>query len=217
MAAQVAAWDEVGDQRAVFLDCYRRMTEAVVHDVDAGRFDDGVWVSALLDRFADYYFLTVDEPPDDAEVYVPEPWLLAHAAAMTGDGQPIQLLLAGVNAHINYDLVLTLVDLLDGEWADADDDLRHVRQRDYDLINLVIAETADLVQDEVVERRSPWLDLFDRGLGRFDERFTVRLLSRWRTQVWRHAVEIVDDPADRDRRVVAIEQQCARRARWLLV
>ena len=217
MAAQVAAWDEVGDQRAVFLDCYRRMTEAVVHDVDAGRFDDGVWVSALLDRFADYYFLTVDESPDDAEVYVPEPWLLAHAAALSGDGQPIQLLLAGVNAHINYDLVLTLVDLLDGEWADADDDLRHVRQRDYDLINLVIAETADLVQDEVVERRSPWLDLFDRGLGRFDERFAVRLLSRWRTQVWRHAVEIVDDPTDRDRRVAAIEQQCARRARWLLV
>ena len=217
MAAQVAAWDEIGDQRAVFLDCYRRMTDAVVRDVESGRFTDGAWVSTLLDRFADYYFLTVDPPADGADVYVPEPWLLAHAAALSGDGQPIQLLLAGVNAHINYDLVLTLVDLLGDEWPESDEERRLVRRRDYDLVNVVIAETADLVQDEVVERRSPWLDVFDRGLGRFDERMAVRLLSRWRSQVWRHAVEIVDDPTDRDRRVAAIEQQCARRARWLLV
>ena len=217
MAAQVAAWDDAGDQRAVFLDCYRRMTEAVVDDVDRGRFEDGPWVERLLDRFADYYFVTVDAPPDGSDVYVPEPWLLAHAAAMSGDGQPLQLLLAGVNAHINYDLVLTLVDLLDDEWLDADSELRLVRRRDYDLINVVIAETADLVQDEVVERRTPWLDVLDRGFGRFDERLAVRLLSRWRTQVWRHAVEVVEDPTGRDHRVWTIEQQCARRARWLLL
>ncbi|MEZ5298882.1 MAG: DUF5995 family protein [Ilumatobacteraceae bacterium] len=92
MAAQVAAWDEVGDGRAIFLDCYRRMTGAVVDNVGRGRFDDGVWVETLLDRFAGYYFSTIDD--DTHDVYVPEPWLLAHGAAMSGDGQPIQLLLS---------------------------------------------------------------------------------------------------------------------------
>ena len=216
MAAQIAAWDDAGDGRALFLDCYRRMTEAVVDDVAAGRFADGDWVARLLDRFADYYFVTID-PPDGTDVYVPEPWLLAHAAAMAGDGQPLQLLLAGVNAHINYDLVLTLVDLLDDEWPDADDELRSLRRRDYDLINAVIAETADLVQDEVLERRSPWLDVFDRSLGRIDEHLAVRLLTRWRTQVWRHATEVLDDQVGRELRVTMIEHQCSRRARWLLL
>jgi branched-chain amino acid aminotransferase len=32
---------------------------------------------------------------------------------------PLQLLIAGVNAHINYDLVATVVDVLDDEWRDA--------------------------------------------------------------------------------------------------
>ena len=215
MAAQVAAWDEVGDGRAIFLDCYRRMTDAVVDNVGRGRFDDGVWVETLLDRFAGYYFSTIDDETHD--VYVPEPWLLAHGAAMSGDGQPIQLLLAGVNAHINYDLVRTLVDVLDDEWPANDEAGRARRRSDYDLINQIIAETADVVQDEVVERRSPWLDLFDRGLGRLDEHLAVRLLGRWRTQVWRHAVEVLDDTDGRDERILVIEQQCARRARWLLL
>lgn len=217
MAAQVAAWDAAADGRAVFLDCYRHMTDAVVERCAGGDFVDGDWVLGLLDRFAEYYFVSIDGGPD--AVRVPEPWVIAHAAAVGNDASTLQLLLAGVNAHINYDLVLTLVDVLDDEWSRADAGLRDARRADYDTINTVIAETADIVQDGVVERRAPWMALLDSSFGRWDERVVVRLLSRWRTQVWRHAEEMLShaDPAERARVADRIEQQCVRRARWLLL
>lgn len=155
MAAQLAAWEASEDGRAVFLDCYARMTEAVVRRVDERGFDDPVWVARLMDRFADYYFDSIDGGPDGRPV--PEPWVLAHAAAVGHDAHPIQLLLAGVNAHINYDLVATLVDLLDDEWHGGDEVAVARRRHDYDTINDVIAATADLVQDEVLGRRVRWM------------------------------------------------------------
>ena len=216
MAERAAGWEERGDGRAVFLDCYARMTDAVLVGVERERFADGDWVLRLLERFAAYYDSSVDG--GEHGVPVPEPWVLAHAAAVGNDAHPMQLLLAGVNAHINYDLVVTLTDLLGPEWDRVDVDHLARRQQDYDEINVVIAETADLVQDRVLERRVPWLDVLDRGLGRLDERVTVRLLGGWRRRVWRQGVEllVIDDECARDERLRAIEQQCARRARLLL-
>lgn len=216
MSAQLAAWERALDGRAVFLDCYVRMTQAVLTRIDERGFEDPRWVAQLLDRFADYYFDSLDGGPDGR--LVPEPWILAHAAAVGNDAHPFQLLVAGVNAHINYDLVATTVDLLEDEWPALDLDARASRRRDYDAINDVIAATADLVQDEVVERRVGWFAVADRMLGRWDERAAVKLLTTWRTQVWRHATEILeDDPDRRGERLLRIEQQCARRARWLLL
>jgi len=217
MAAQAAEWEAAADGRAVFLDCYARMTGAVQQADEAGRFDDPAWVAALLDRFAEYYFASIDGGAGGVDV--PEPWVVAHAAAVGHDASPLQLLLAGVNAHINYDLVLTLVDLLEPEWVGLDDVGRDRRRTDYDRINEVIAETADLVQDLVLERRSPWLESLDRGLGRWDERAAVRLLSGWRSRVWRHAMDVMAEtgPSARAARIGEIERQCARRGRWLLV
>ena len=129
----VCEWDEVGDGRAVFLDCYAHMTEAVETALERN-------------RFADYYFDSIDGGERAAPV--PQPWVLAHAAAVGNDATVPQLLLAGVNAHINYDLV-----------------------------NCIISETADRVQDDVLERRVPLLDTVDHRLGRWDERVTTRLLA----------------------------------------
>ena len=216
MESRVSAWEQAADHKAVFLSCYLMMTRNTLAAIDRCEFGDCDWVARLLHRFADYYFDALDayeRSPESA----PTVWRLAHDATHGDHTLPVQKLLVGVNAHINYDLVLTLVDLLDDEWPDADHDLRRRRQCDYDLINVVIAETADMVQDEVLERHSPWLDVFDRGLGRLDERIAVRLLSRWRTQVWRHAIDLLDDPDGRTQRVATIEQQCTRRARWLLL
>lgn len=217
MADQLAAWDDTADGRAVFLDCYLRMTHAVVRRVDADGFDDPEWVMRLLDRFADHYFDSIDGGPDG--VPVPEPWVLAHAAAVGRDAHPFQLLIAGVNAHINYDLVTTTFELLVDEWPALDESGRASRQRDFDAINDVIAATTDLVQDEVLERRVAWFDVADRLLGRWDERAAIRLLTTWRRQVWRHTMELLDEPDARRReeRLVLIERQCTRRARWLLL
>lgn len=216
MTAQIAVWDEAGDGRAVFLDCYARMTTAVDDALVAGEFGDGPWVAELLDRFAGYYFSTLD---DERAGPVPEPWVVAHTAALGRRSTVLQLLLAGVNAHINYDLVLTLVDLLDDEWMDLDEDGRERRRADYDHINRVISTTADGVQDFVVERRAPGLDLFDKILGPLDERIAVKVLTGWRTRVWSQAIATMAErePDRRGVRVGTLERQCARRGRWILL
>ena len=137
MAAMSATWEQAGDGRAIFLDCYAKMTAAVFEAVDDDRFVDGDWVLQLLVHFAGYYDASVDGGPEG--VAVPEPWVLAHAAAVGNDAHPMQLLLAGVNAHINYDLVLTLIDVLEPEWGRLDDAGLDRRRCDYDEINVVIA------------------------------------------------------------------------------
>lgn len=217
MAAQLAEWEARGDGRAIFLDCYLQMTVAVHQRLGADGFADPAWVSTLLERFADYYFLSIDGGEEVCEI--PAPWALAHAAAVGNDATVLQLLLAGVNAHINYDLVLTLIDVLDQEWHEADEAARSRRRDDYDAINTVIAATADLVQDRVVERRAPVLDVLDRALGRWDEQLAVRLLTGWRNRVWRDALRVLalDSPDARAARIATIEAQCARRGYWLLL
>lgn len=216
MESLLAVWEAGNDGRAVFLDCYLHMTRAVHGRLGGDGFCDPAWVARLLDRFADYYFMSLDGGEENREI--PAPWILAHAAAVGYDATGLQLLVAGVNAHINYDLVLALVDTLDHEWPALDAHGRELRQRDYDEINAVIADTVDLVQDRVVERRAPVLELFDRALGRWDERLAVRMLVRWRTRVWRRAVTVLEmnDPDDRRRELAALERQCERRALWLL-
>ena len=211
------AWEVADDGRAVFLDCYLTMTRAVHAELGVGFFDDDAWVRSLLERFADYYFASIDGGPEVIDI--PAPWVLAHAAAVGHDAAPIQLLLAGVNAHINYDLVLTLVDVLDEEWRRLGDEDRARRRADYDRINDVIEATADAVQDDVLERRTGWLDLIDRGLGGWDEFLAVRLLTSWRSNVWREAVAMLDldDPVARETRRDRLSRQCTRRASWLLI
>jgi hypothetical protein len=64
-------------------------------------------------------------------------------------------LLLGVNAHINYDLVLTLVDLLEPEWKQLSAEQCQQRHSDYCHVNEIISLTIDIVQDDVLERSIP--------------------------------------------------------------
>lgn len=217
MTLQVSEWEAQRDGRAIFLDCYTRMTGAMNEAITRGEFEDAAWVAALLDRFAVFYFDSIDGGETGARI--PEPWLVAHSAAVGFDASPLQLLLAGVNAHINYDLVLTLVDLLAPEWPHLSTDVRDMRHRDYDRVNDVISATVDLVQDEVVERYAGWCETLDVVLGRLDEALAARLLIGWRRRVWRQAASILDE-VDRSRepeRFAAIERQCVRRSRLILL
>jgi hypothetical protein len=217
MDGLLATWTEAHDRRAVFLDCYARMTRAMVRELDDGGFDDRVWVEALLDRFAVYYFdaLAAWERGDPA---TPVPWVVAHDAAVERQASPAQLLLAGVNAHINYDLVLTVVDVLDPECDGDPGPALDRRRRDYGRVNDVIQATADEVQDQVLERYQPWTEAADVAMGRLDEWLAVRLLTSWRSEVWRQAVRLLDEPPER--RAGALERQaerCGRRGRWILL
>lgn len=211
MTALITTWDAHADQRAIFLRCYRMMTNNMLAALAGGEFSDGAWVDRLLRRFADYYFRAVADYERDRAA-APRVWQVAHDAASQQGLWALQKLLLGVNAHINYDLVLTLVELLQAEWVELTEVQRDARYADYCHVNDIIARTIDAVQDQILEPAMPLLAVLDRLLGRMDERLISRLLTGWRDEVWREAMLILQT-SDADARTRIIQQVEARALR----
>ena len=198
MQALIRRWETAANPQAIFLSCYRMMTSNMLAAIDRREFQDPAWVDVLLRHFADYYFVALEayeqEPPE-----APPVWQLAHDTTQDSKTLPIQNLLLGVNAHINYDLVLTLVDLLRSEWADLSAEQRAARYNDYCHVNAIIAGTIDEVQDQVLEPAMPAMELIDKLLGPFDELMISRLINQWRETVWQHACRLLEATADHER------------------
>jgi hypothetical protein len=208
MHTQLERWQVAGDRRAIFLGCYAAMTGNMLRGLENGEFNDPDWVHHLLEHFAGYYFSALsawESEPASA----PAVWQQAYQAALDPDTRALQNLILGVNAHINYDLVLAVRDVLVPEWAGLDADARRKRYRDHCQVNAVIARTVNAVQDEILEPAEPWTAWMDTLFGPVDEWVAARLITRWRAQVWRYAVEMVDlqaaAPCERLRQQVEAE------------
>lgn len=211
MEAQIGRWEQTSDLRVIFLSCYLMMTRNMRTAIERGEFHDSVWVDRLLENFAGYYFVAL-EVYDKDPASAPAVWQMAHQATRAPGALALQLLLLGVNAHINYDLVLSLVDLLGPEWAGLSPEQRAARYADHCHVNEVIGCTIDAVQDQVLEPAMPVMDLFDKLLGPLDERLISAMLTRWRETVWRYAVRLVEtsDAADQQRLLREVEQEALR-------
>ena len=123
----------------------------------------------------------------------------------------------GVNAHINYDLVLTLYDMLHSDWDSLSEEDRKSRYQDHCLVNTIIGETIDKVQDEVVEQYSPFMDFVDKMMGRLDEKMLVSLISRWRETVWENTMQLLQcaNESEREQLIKQLKKDVFRTAKWL--
>jgi hypothetical protein len=216
MQTQTEQWQETADDKVLFLRCYQMMTSNVLIAVDDHEFNDPLWVSTLLNRFADYYFVALHAYEDDP-TSAPTVWQVAHNAARDPKISAMQKLLLGVNAHINYDLVLTLVDMLDGEWDGHTEDMRNGRYADHCHINDIIGETIDAVQDDVLEPAMPIMDVIDKLLGPLDERIIVHLISQWREKVWHNAARLLEmgDTQEKGRFIKQVEDDALKTGRLI--
>ncbi len=160
MQEWIERWNQNQDRRAIFLSCYQMMTANMLEAIQRGEFSDGGWVNHLLHRFADYYFMAL-EANEQGQENVPTVWKAAFRAAASRIYSPLQNLLLGVNAHINYDLVLTLEELLQPEWQRLSPAQRAVRRSDHNRVNRVIAATIDAVQDQILEPAMPMMQMVD--------------------------------------------------------
>lgn len=193
MRSLIQDWEQAGDRRAVFLACYNLMTDNMFRAIAGGQFEDRDWVTNLVHNFADYYFVAL-VAYDQHDPALPEVWRQAHDQALQPTTTVAQSLLLGINAHINYDLVLVLDDMLFPVWDGFDQGRRARCYRDYCRVNGVIAATIDTVQEQVVEPYARAMDLIDKLCGPFDEWLTARLISNWRAEVWRHAIALIETP-----------------------
>jgi hypothetical protein len=214
MQAWIDRWDQASDQRSIFLSCYALMTRNMLAAVDAGEFRDPDWVARLLEHFAGYYFDALDAYETGTE-HAPAVWRCAHDAACRADTPALSLLLLGVNAHINYDLVLAVADLLEPEWPALSEEARHARYEDYCRVNDIIGGTVDSVQDNILEKRAPIMAVVDTIFGPVDEWLVSKGIAYWREDVWGCAVRRVETPdaAPREAQRQAIEASALRWAR----
>jgi hypothetical protein len=203
MQTLIQRWEAAQDSRAVFLSCYCLMTVNTLNAIEQQEFGDAAWVNRLLHRFADYYFAAL-EADERSPASAPPVWQQAFAAARDPQATALQQLLLGVNAHINYDLVLTLTDVLSPEWAALSPEQCAQRHADHDHVNAIIARTIDAVQDQVLEPAMPVMDLIDRALGPLDELLISRLIAGWREKVWRYATLLLD--ADETARAAVVRE-----------
>ena len=200
----LAVWEAANDRRVIFLSCYIMMTRNVLAAIQADQFEDTPWVATLMENFAGYYFQaleTYDSQPDNP----PDVWGIAFRAAKNPHAHAVQLLVLGVNAHINYDLVFALSELLAGEWEHLSPGQRQMRYRDHCHINDIINNTIDEVRKEVIDRYDPLIGEADKLLGPLDKWMTSLLISEWREEVWKHAIRLLE-PKEQEERAAIIKQ-----------
>ena len=217
MLDQAEAWERTNDHRYLFLRCYATMTSRMLAGIDAGRFQDGPWVARLLDRFAEYYFDALAAYEHRAPG-TPAIWQLAHDRSRGESLHVLQHIMLGINAHINYDLVLTLHEVLLPEWPTMDAAVRQRRMADHETVNAIIAETIDTVQDEIIEKHSPMMDLVDKLMGRMDEWMLAELIRGWRKEVWHEAMAMLaaTSPEEKEEIRREVEYRALRKAEQIL-
>ena len=210
-------WEPVNDRRLIFLQCYAAMTQNILAAIEARDFEDVSWVATLMKNFADLYFYAL-EAEDSGLASAPIAWRIAFKAAHNPQTNVLQNLVLGVNAHINYDLVLALSDLLASEWQQLSEEQRQIRYHDHCHVNDIINHTIDTVQDQVVDRFEPEFRLVDKVLGPVDEWMTGLLISEWREEVWKHAIQMIDSTEQTGRQEIIkhVEQVSIERAQDIL-
>lgn len=166
-----------------FLGTYQRTTIAVGKAVRDGVFEDGPWVEDWDVAFADLYLDALDA--DLGGGRVPRPWRLAFEAPP--DLKPLQHVLLGINAHINYDLPQALLAVISDEDF-RDPTILDRRRRDHERIDGVLSGRVAAEDQELasVSARS----LLDRLLTPLNQRASRRFLREARQKVWHNTAEL---------------------------
>jgi hypothetical protein len=169
-----------GDGVRAFSSLYLAVTEAIEETARPGGFEDVRFVRWLDVVFANLYFGALRNAHLRAGP-VPKAW-----APLLGRSQrgvlPLQYALAGMNAHINRDLPLALVQTC----QDRDVSLgrRSPQHRDFRQINALLAQVEARVKAELVTEA---LRDFDVALGELDDVIALWKVERARDAAWSNA------------------------------
>lgn len=180
MKAIRAALD-ASDGVAAFTELYLAVTESVEESAKASSFEDGGFVRRLDVAFANLYFDALR-----ASVLrhgrVPRAWAPLFAARSRSGVLPLQFALAGMNAHINRDLPVALVQTCESRKVE----LRRgsPQQRDFRRVNALLAHTEDQVKSRFLRGS---LAHAGAALGDLDDVVAMWKVERAREAAWVHA------------------------------
>ena len=171
---------------------YLDVTSEVARLLRGTQAEDPAFLERLDVIFANFYFRAVADAASEPAVISPA-WRPLFRARHDMRVAPAQFALSGVNAHINYDLSVTVVETcrLLGV-APQDDSPQH---RDFERINGLIATVQERTQRDLL---TGLLGKADRALGRVDDVVAGWSIERARDAAWTNAKllwQVRDEPA----------------------
>ena len=178
--AAIGAGLAPGDGVACFNRLYLAVTEEVRDQAQGGLFQDPATLSLLDIVFADLYFAAVDA--STAGKRIPRAWRPLFEARAKKRIHPLQFAFAGMNAHINHDLVLAIDDTCERRGMKVKRDSPF--HRDYLAVNRLLAKVEKRIKREFLTGD---LRLADEKLGRLDDVLAMWSVEAARDAAWNHA------------------------------
>src|SRR5918997_270796 len=185
MAGLLAPLEADGDPGRFFLGFYLRTTQAVGAAIDAGAFEDPAWVAEWDVDFAGLYLDALTAHRRDP-ASAPRPWRLAFGARP--DLPPEAHVLLGMNAHINYDLPQSLVQMVPATEFDDPATLA-LRRHDHERIDRVLASRV-AAEDVELHRAGGRRTRLDRALAPVNRTASRVFLRESRRKVWANAAQL---------------------------
>lgn len=171
----------VGDGVGYFNRLYLTVTRAVVERLRRGEFEQPRFLEDLAVLFSNAYFRALDDFERDPAA-VSRAWAPLVEARGRQRVAPIQFVLAGMNAHINYDLAIGVVQTCESFGVSPRDG--SAEHRDYLHLNAILGETQEEIKKWLV---TGLLGALDRALGRLDDLVASFSVVRAREAAWIHA------------------------------
>ncbi len=160
-----------------FNDMYLETTRRVADALRAGAFADRDFVDRLDVRFADLYFAALEAHERDPRT-APRCWRVLIEARDRPGTNPLQHALAGMNAHIAFDLPRALV----GTARELGRELDAPAVRaDFLVVNEVLAVTQPVVKQALLDGV---LAQVDEAFGELDDRLALWAIDTAREMAW---------------------------------
>jgi len=205
------------DGVACFTSLYLSVTKGVQARLGEVAFANPELLARLDLRFADLFFAAVDASAQDAR-RTPRAWAPLFETRSRKGIAPLQFALAGMNAHINRDLPVALVETCrEAGLAPADDSPQHA---DYLRVNGVLSAVE---AQERAKYLHGWLRRLDRlvhRVHRIDDVVAMWNVERARDAAWTNALAlwaIRDDRVLYDAFVATLDRTVGFAGRGLLV
>jgi hypothetical protein len=167
------------DGVAWFNKLYLRVTERIQERKDQGAFQSPGFLERLDVVFADLYFSAYEAFEAGDTDAVSKAWAPLFEARGKSAIAPIQFALAGMNAHINYDLPVGLVEVCTQLGLKIEGDTPH--HADFENVNQLLEE----VQEDVKHWfATGFVAELDHTFGRVDDVLAIWSMARARDQAW---------------------------------
>ena len=167
-----------------FVRLYREVTESVAAQMSSNGFADALFLERLDVVFAELFFDALDRY-QRVPASAPSSWVPLFEARARRGIAPLQFALAGMNAHINFDLPLALVSTCEQRGIELRAD--SPESADYELVNTLLDRVEARVKRSYLTGPLATIDRFLHRFNRIDDVIAMWDVRRAREAAWTNA------------------------------